>query len=125
MQKMLKNGMEVIIGVTNNSSFGPMVLCGMGGVFTEVFKDICLFPAPFEKKEALKMLQSLKAYEIISGYRGNEKKDIDALAELLVKIGNFAVAHKNDLAEMDINPVFLYPEGEGIALADALIVRYE
>ena len=71
------------------------------------------------------MLQSLKAYEIISGYRGSEKRDINALAELLVKISNFAVAHKNDLAEMDINPVFLYPEGEGIALADALIVRYE
>lgn len=125
MQKMLKNGIEFIIGVTNDSSFGPMVLCGMGGVFTEIFKDISLFPAPFEKKDALKMLQSLKAYEIISGYRGSEKRDINALAELLVKISNFAVAHKNDLAEMDINPVFLYPEGEGIALADALIVRYE
>ncbi len=125
MQKMLKKGTEIIVGVTNDSSFGPMVLCGMGGVFTEIFKDVALFPAPLEKKNALEMLQSLKSYKILNGYRGKNRKDINALAELLVKIGDFAVAHKNDLAEMDINPVFLYPEGEGIALADALIVRYE
>ena len=125
MQPMLKTGLEVIVGVTNDQSFGPMVLCGMGGVFTEVFKDIALFPAPFGKTDALAMIQSLKAYRIMDGYRGGEKLDVDALAELLVKVGDFAVQHKNDLVELDINPVFLYPEGEGIAVADALVVRYQ
>ncbi|MBQ0005120.1 MAG: acetate--CoA ligase family protein [Clostridiales bacterium] len=122
MQKMLKAGTEVIVGVTNDPSFGPMVLCGMGGVFTEVFKDVSLFPAPLKKENALKMIKSLKAYKMMTGYRGQPKLDVDALADLLVSVGDFAVAHKNDLAEMDINPVFVYPEGEGVAPADALVI---
>ena len=122
MQKMLKSGTEVIVGVTNDPSFGPMVLCGMGGVFTEVFKDVSLFPAPLKKDDALKMIKSLKAYKMMTGYRGQAKLDVDALAELLISVGDFAVAHKNDLAEMDINPVFVYPEGEGVSAADALVI---
>lgn len=122
MQKMLPAGTEVIVGVTNDPSFGPMVLCGMGGVFTEVFKDVSLFPAPIKKSDALKMIKSLKAYKMMTGYRGNPKLDVEALADLLVGVGDFAVAHKNDLAEMDINPVFVYPEGEGVAAADALVI---
>ncbi len=121
-QQMLKSGAEVIVGITNDPSFGPMVLCGMGGVFTEVFKDVSLFPAPFKKSDALKMIKSLKAYKLMTGYRGGPALDVDALADLLVSVGDFAVAHKNDLAEMDINPVFLYPEGEGVAAADALVI---
>lgn len=122
MQKMLKAGTEVIVGVTNDPSFGPMVLCGMGGVFTEVFKDVSLFPAPLKKDDALRMIKSLKAYKLMTGYRGQAKLDVDALADLLVSVGEFAVSHKNDLAEMDINPVFVYPEGEGVAAADALVI---
>lgn len=122
MQEMLKSGAEVIVGVTNDPSFGPQVLCGMGGVFTEVFKDVSLYPAPLKKEDALRMIKSLKAYKLMTGYRGQAKLDVDALADLLVSVGNFAVAHKNDLAEMDINPVFVYPEGEGVAAADALVI---
>lgn len=125
MQPMLKPGTEVIVGVTNDPSFGPMVLCGMGGVFTEVFKDASVFPAPLTKENALAMIRSLKAYRIMNGYRGQKKLDVDALAELLVRVGDFAVQHKNDLAEMDMNPVFVYPEGEGVAMADALVIRYQ
>jgi len=122
MQQMLKSGTEVIVGVTNDPSLGPMVLCGMGGVFTEVFKDVSLFPAPLKKNDALKMIKSLKAYKLMTGYRGQPKLDVDALADLLVNVGKFAVDHVNDLAEMDINPVFVYPEGEGVAAADALVI---
>lgn len=122
MQKMLKSGTEVIVGVTNDPSFGPMVLCGMGGVFTEVFKDVSLFPAPLTKDDALRMIKSLKAYKLMTGYRGQAKLDVDALADLLVSVGEFAVSHKNNLAEMDINPVFVYPEGDGVAAADALVI---
>lgn len=122
MQKMLKAGTEVIVGVTVDPAFGPMVLCGMGGVFTEVFKDVSLKPAPLTKKDALEMISSLKAYKLMTGYRGQPPLDVDALAELLVGVGKFAVDRRNDLAEMDINPVFVYPEGEGVAAADALVI---
>ena len=122
MQKMLKSGTEVIVGVTNDSSFGPMVLCGMGGVFTEVFRDSALKPAPLTKEDALNMIKSLKAYKLMTGYRGQPELDVDALADLLIAVGDFAAAHRNDLAEMDINPVFVYPKGEGVAAADALVL---
>lgn len=125
VQEMLKSGTEMIVGVTNDPSFGPMVLCGMGGVFTEVFKDAAVFPAPLTKKNALAMIGSLKAYRIMNGYRGQKKLDVDALADMLVRVGDFAVQHRNDLAEMDMNPVFVYPEGEGAAVADALVIRYQ
>ncbi len=125
VQEMLKSGTEMIVGVTNDPSFGPMVLCGMGGVFTEVFKDAAVFPAPLTKKNALAMIGSLKAYRIMNGYRGQKKLDVDALADMLVRVGDFAVQHRNDLAEMDMNPVFVYPEGEGTAVADALVIRYQ
>ena len=58
----------------------------------------------------------------MTGYRGQPKLDVDALADLLVGVGEFAVGHRNDLAEMDINPVFVYPEGEGVAAADTLVI---
>ena len=123
MQKMLKKpGAEVIVGVNVDPSFGPMVLCGMGGVFTEVFKDVSLKPAPLTKDDALRMISSLKAYKLMTGYRGQPELDVDALADLLTGVGRFAVDHKNDLAEMDINPVFVYPKGEGVAAADALVI---
>lgn len=122
MQKMLKSGTEMIVGVTNDSSLGPMVLCGMGGVFTEIFKDTALYPAPLTKRDALKMISSLKAYKLMTGYRGQAKLDVDAFAELLVNVSRFAVEHVDDLVEMDINPVFVYPEGKGVAAADALVI---
>lgn len=125
VQEMLRSGTEMIVGVTNDPSFGPMMLCGMGGVFTEVFKDAAVFPAPLTKKNALAMIGSLKAYRIMNGYRGQKKLDVDALADMLVRVGDFAVQHRNDLAEMDMNPVFVYPEGEGVAVADALVIRYQ
>ena len=122
MQKMLKAGTEVIVGVTVDPSFGPMVLCGMGGVFTEVFKDVSLRPAPLTREDAFAMISSLKAYKLMTGYRRQPELDVDALAELLMGVGRFAVDHRNDLAEMDINPVFVYPKGEGVAAADALVI---
>ena len=87
-----------------------------------MFRDTALYPAPLNKAEALKMIRSLKSYKLLSGYRGEAPCDIDALADTLVKISAFAEAHKNDLVEMDINPLFVYPEGKGVAVADALIV---
>ena len=122
VQQMLQTGAEIIVGVTNDMAFGPMVLCGMGGVFTEVFKDAALYPAPLTKADAERMIRSLKACRLLDGYRGGPKLDIDALAELLVRVGRFAADRKDTLVEMDLNPVFVYPEGQGAAAADALVV---
>ena len=120
---MLDAGVEIIIGVNNDPQFGPMIMVGMGGVFVEVFKDVALYPAPLKEEEALEMLKSLKSFKPLNGYRGTEKCDIKALCQTIVAISNYAQANKDVLKELDINPLFVYPEGKGVGVADALIVK--
>lgn len=125
MQKMLKAGTEMIIGLNSDPQFGPMLLVGMGGVFVEVFKDAALYPVPLNHDEALHMLQSLKSFKLLNGYRGNPPADIEALTDMMVKISDFAYRKKDTLKELDMNPLFVYPKGEGVAIADALAVMYK
>ena len=125
MQKMLKAGTEMIIGLNSDPQFGTMLLVGMGGVFVEVFKDAALYPVPLNHDEALHMLQSLKSFKLLNGYRGNPPADIEALTDMMVKISDFAYRKKDTLKELDMNPLFVYPKGEGVAIADALAVMYE
>lgn len=120
---MLDAGVEMIIGVNNDPQFGPMIMVGMGGVFVEIFKDVALYPAPLGEEEALEMLKSLKSFKLLNGYRGTEKCDIKALCQTIVAISNYAQANKDVLKELDINPLFVYPEGKGVGVADALIVK--
>lgn len=120
---MLESGVEMIIGVNNDPQFGPMIMVGMGGVFVEVFKDVALYPAPLKEEEALQMLKSLKSFKLLNGYRGTEKCDIKALCQTIVAISDYAQVNKDVLKELDINPLFVYPEGKGVGVADALIVK--
>ncbi|MBQ6214514.1 MAG: acetate--CoA ligase family protein [Oscillospiraceae bacterium] len=123
IQEMLPAGTEFIIGVNTDPQFGPMIMVGMGGVFVEVFKDIQIYPAPVNRYEASEMLRGLKSYKLLCGYRGSEQADVEALTDLIVQISDFAVKHKNDLLELDLNPVFIHNKGEGVDIADALIIR--
>lgn len=123
VQKMATKGLEVIVGVNNDPQFGPSILCGLGGVFVEVFKDTSLCPVPVSKKEAINMINDLKSSKLLKGYRGNPKLDIDALADLIVNISNFAKDNKNKLKELDINPIFVYEKG--LNAVDALVIKYE
>lgn len=123
IQQMLPQGTEILLGVTCDSMFGPMVMAGLGGVFAEVFQDVALYPAPMGKGEARKLLESLKSYRLLEGYRGQTPRDIDALCELVVKVADYAVANKEELKELDLNPVFVYEQGKGIAVIDALVVK--
>ena len=125
MQKMLKAGTEMIIGLNSDPQFGPMLLVGMGGVFVEVFKDAALYPVPLNHDEALHMLQALKSFKLLNGYRGNPPADIETLTDMMVRISDFAYRKKDTLKELDMNPLFVYPKGEGVAIADALAVMYE
>lgn len=124
IESMKKSGIEVIVGCNNDDQFGPMVMIGLGGVMVEVFRDVCIYPAPMSKYEAINMIKSLKGYKILTGYRGAGTLDIDALAEIIVKISEFAYKNCDTIKELDINPLFVYPEGEGVEVIDALIVKY-
>ena len=123
--KMLKPGVEMILGVNNDPQFGPMVMVGMGGVLVELFKDVALCPAPLNRSEAMEMLRSLKSYRLLTGYRGSQPCDVDALCTAIVGIGAYAADNRSSLKELDINPVFVSPQGEGVAIADALVVKYK
>lgn len=123
IQEMLPKGMEVIVGVSVDKQFGPMVLVGLGGVFVEVFKDVKLYSAPLKKQEALEMIETLKASILFKGYRGGEELDVEALAELIVSVGDLAVDQIDEIRELDLNPVIVYPKGQGVKAADALVVK--
>ena len=100
-----------------------MLLVGLGGVFVEIFKDTALIPCPISLSEAREHLKKLTSYRLLTGYRGSRPCDVDALAELMVKVSDYAVANKNTLKEMDINPVYVYEAGQGVCVVDALIVK--
>lgn len=123
VQEMVPQGVEMILGITSDVQFGPMVMVGLGGVFVEVFRDVALSPVPICKAEALDMIQGLRGSKLLSGYRGQVPCDVDAFADLMVAVSDYAVKNKKTLKEMDLNPVFVYPEGQGVCIGDALIVK--
>ncbi|MDR3645398.1 MAG: acetate--CoA ligase family protein, partial [Clostridia bacterium] len=120
VQKMLPDGLEFIVGVSRDPLLGPMVLCGLGGILVELYRDVALYPAPLSKAEALGMIGSLKASRLLGGYRGRPVLDIDALANAIVDVGRLAA--EQPVAEVDINPLFVYEKGHGVAAADGLVV---
>lgn len=120
LKPMLKLGAEMIIGVNNDKDMGPQIMVGMGGVFVELFKDVQLAPVPLNKNQAMKMIESLKAYPLLNGYRGKPVYDKEALADLLVSIADMAAKEKDSIKELDINPVFVTEDG--VSIADALLI---
>lgn len=123
LKPMLEMGTEMIIGVKNDKDFGPVMMVGMGGVFVELFKDVQLSPAPLTAKQAEEMLEKLKSYPLLNGYRGSKPRNKQALIDLLVKISQVAAEGKDYIKELDINPVFVTEKDAQIA--DALLVVYD
>ena len=116
----MASGLEVLIGVVNDPGFGPTVALGLGGVLTEVLRDVTYRIAPFGIEDARDMIGELKGARLFAGYRGQPAVDTEALAHMLVQVSAMAYAMKDRLAEMDINPVFVGQQGA--VAADALIV---
>ncbi|MBX0325451.1 acetate--CoA ligase family protein [Halomicroarcula sp. F13] len=111
-------GTEVIVGGLRDPSFGPVVLTGLGGVFTEVFEDTSHRIAPIGRAEARAAIEELQAAELLEGYRGSEPADVDALADVVAIVGDLVTEHP--IAELDVNPVLASADG-AVAL-DALVV---
>lgn len=120
---MLPKGMEMILGITKDPVFGPMLLVGSGGVNVELFRDAVLSPCPINLTEAREMLSRLKVAKLLNGYRGSSPLDTEAFASLMVKISEYASVYSNEVKELDINPVFVYEKGKGTEIADALLVK--
>lgn len=121
ISNMIDDGIEMIIGIKNDPQFGPCILCGLGGVYVEVFNDTAIRLAPLSHDEAFEMVNSLKGIKLLKGCRGNKPSDIEAYTEALVNISKLACDYKDTLKELDINPIFVYEKG--ICAVDALIVN--
>jgi len=120
---MARRGVEIIIGTLLDATFGPMVMVGLGGVTTELFRDVVYRPAPVSAAEALAMLDALKAAPLLHGFRGAPKADVAALAELIAQLSLLAARLREDVAEIEVNPVLVHPEGRGVTIVDALVVK--
>ncbi|KIZ38183.1 MULTISPECIES: acetate--CoA ligase family protein [Rhodopseudomonas] len=119
---MAKKGVEIIIGTMMDASFGPMIMVGLGGVVTELFKDVVWRPAPVGAAEAGAMLDGLKAAPLLHGFRGAPPADVGALAELIAQISQLAAHARDHVAEIELNPVLVHPLGDGVTIVDALVV---
>ena len=110
VQKMARPGTEVIIGVTKDAQFGPVLMFGLGGILVELLKDVSFRIVPLEREDAREMLREIKGYPLLEGYRGSEPVDISILEEILLKVSAFVDNHP-EIKELDLNPIFAYKDG--------------
>jgi len=119
IQEMIKGKRELVIGLIRDPQFGPCVMFGLGGIFTEILKDVSFRLAPLEKRDALEMMDEIKAHKILDAVRGMEPVDRELLSKMLINVGKIGV--ENDaIKEIDINPVII--SGSRPVAVDALVV---
>jgi acetyltransferase len=122
VNKMAPAGQEVIIGMNRDPQFGPIMLFGLGGVLVEIFRDVALRHPPLNREDALEMIKQIKGYPVLAGYRGQPPVDMNALADCLLAVAQLAEENPK-IVEIDLNPVFAYPQGA--LVADARIIMKE
>jgi acetyl-CoA synthetase (ADP-forming) len=122
VQKQAPRGREVIVGGLRDPQFDGVVMFGLGGVFVEVLRDVSFRIAPIGEEEALSMIEEIKGYPLLTGFRGEEKADLKAIARIISAVSEM-IMRERDIREMDINPLLVYPRG---ALAvDVRIIKGE
>jgi acyl-CoA synthetase (NDP forming) len=120
---MAKKGVEIIVGTMLDAAFGPMIMVGLGGITTELFRDVVYRPAPVSALEASAMLAELKAAPLLNGFRRAAKADVPALSQLISQVSVLAARYAREISEIEINPVLVHPVGQGVTVVDALVVR--
>lgn len=123
VQEMVSGGAEVIIGISKDPTFGPTIMFGLGGIFVEILKDVSLRVLPITRRDAEEMVQEIKGYEILKGARGKSKADVNAIVDTLLRVSTLATDLGESIAEIDLNPVIVLPEGKGAKVVDTLIIR--
>ena len=122
VQKMVRLGTEVIVGTSKDPQFGPVIMFGLGGIFVEVLKDVSFRIIPVSQRDAQEMIQEIKGYPLLRGYRGKEPANISDLVEMILKISKF-VEENPKIKELELNPVFAY--ADGAVAVDARIILEE
>jgi len=121
VEKMGRMGTEMIVGAKNDPEWGPVVLAGFGGVTAEILKDVKLFTPEMDQAAVHAGLLELRQAALLKGYRGSPALDVAALAALIVEVGRIMAGNPR-IREIDLNPVIIHPEGEGVVALDALML---
>ena len=121
VQKMLPPGKEVILGVSRDPKFGPLIMFGLGGIYAEALRDVAFRLAPLRDRVADEMIKSIRSYKLLEGIRGEPPSDVPAAAESLLRLSQL-VTDWPIIKELDINPMIIYPRGKGAMAADARII---
>jgi acetyltransferase len=119
---MVHGGIETIVGLSQDLLFGPVLLFGMGGIFTELYQDVALRACPISQSDAREMLQEVKGARRLEGFRGHPAADVDVLIHLLVRVSQLGGQCEREVRELDLNPLLVLPRGQGIRAVDALVV---
>ncbi len=122
IQEMLPEGTEIMAGMVVDEQFGPCLVFGLGGIFVEVLKDISMRVAPLGRMDSLDMIEEIRGAQVLKGFRGRPRGDIEQIADVLMKLSRLSIDLKDRIREIDINPIMVYPEGEGVKVVDALVV---
>jgi len=122
VQKMARPGIEVIVGLSKDAQFGPLVMFGLGGILVEILKDVSFRIVPLSHRDAQEMIREIKGYPLLLGYRGQEPADLSALEDLLLKVSDLA-QRIPEIKELDLNPVFAY--NDSAVVVDARILLEE
>ena len=125
VQRMAPKGYELVIGMINDPTFGPLMMVGLGGVTVELFGDVAHAPAPVDVAEAERMIHSLRSAPLLAGFRGSKPIDLAPVTSLVARLSEAALTHAGRIAEMEFNPVILHADGSGLTIADALVTLKE
>lgn len=122
VQEMVPEGTETMVGMIVDKQFGPCLVFGLGGIFVEVLKDISIRVAPLSKMDAMEMIGEIRGFQILKGFRGRPRADIEGIADVLTSLSRLSLDLQEYISEIDINPLIVYPKGKGMKVVDALIV---
>jgi acetyl coenzyme A synthetase (ADP forming)-like protein len=120
IQPMLTGGVEVMVGVTQDPLFGPLIAFGLGGIHVEILADVCFRVTPLTDRDAADMVRSIRGYRLLQGYRGHAPADVEAIQEVLLRVSRL-VEEIPQIVELDLNPVFALAPGKGCCIVDARV----
>jgi len=122
ISEMVSGGVEVMVGVSRDPIFGPVMVLALGGIFVEALEDVAMRLVPIRRLDAYQMIEELKAKRLLKGFRGKPAADIDQLVEIMLRVSRIAYDHRDRIVEMDLNPVMVLPKGKGAKALDALVI---
>jgi succinyl-CoA synthetase beta subunit len=122
VQRMAPKGHELVIGMVDDPTFGPIMMLGFGGTTVELFGDVVHAPAPIDEAEATRMILSLKSTRLLTGFRGSAPIDLAPVARLVAALSRAALTLRDQVREFELNPVIVHADGSGLTVADALLM---